>query len=59
MSAAIPSGVGFLGAGVIWKGRAGGGVSDMTQVYGLTTAASIWLSAAVGTAVFSFSFFLF
>jgi uncharacterized membrane protein YhiD involved in acid resistance len=42
VSAAIPSGVGFLGAGLIWKG------SDAKQVGGLVTAASVWLSAAVG-----------
>ncbi|KNC83045.1 hypothetical protein SARC_04692 [Sphaeroforma arctica JP610] len=48
VSAAIPSGVGFLGAGLIWKGSSLDGSSP--QVHGLTTAASVWLSAAVGTA---------
>jgi uncharacterized membrane protein YhiD involved in acid resistance len=51
ISAAIPSGVGFLGAGLIFK-------KDMASedgeshpiVHGLTTAASVWLSAAVGIA---------
>jgi len=51
VSAAIPSGVGFLGAGLIFK-------KDQTDengetnhvVHGLTTAASVWLSAAVGIA---------
>jgi len=42
VAAAIPSGVGFLGAGLIYK--------DNQQVHGLTTAASLWLSAAVGIA---------
>mmetsp|Transcript_43117 Transcript_43117/g.135189 ORF Transcript_43117/g.135189 Transcript_43117/m.135189 type:complete len:294 (-) Transcript_43117:22-903(-) len=46
VSAAIPSGVGFLGAGLIWKGT----VNNAGQVHGLTTAASVWLSAAVGVA---------
>jgi putative Mg2+ transporter-C (MgtC) family protein len=40
IAAQIVTGVGFLGAGTIW--RAG------TSVRGLTTAASIWLVAAVG-----------
>jgi len=38
----IVAGVGFLGAGTILK------VSDRLQVHGLTTAASIWLTAAIG-----------
>ena len=46
VAAAIPSGVGFLGAGLIYK--------DNQQVHGLTTAASLWLSAAV---VSAFPFF--
>jgi len=48
VSAAIPSGVGFLGAGLIWKGSVGEGKNAHHQVHGLTTAASVWLSAAVG-----------
>eukprot|EP00941_MAST-03F_sp_MAST-3F-sp1_P001771 g1771.t1 len=48
IAAAIPSGVGFLGAGLIWKGRAARG---NYEVRGLTTAASVWLSSAVGVAV--------
>jgi putative Mg2+ transporter-C (MgtC) family protein len=39
----IVVGIGFLGAGTIW--RTGGGVQ------GLTTAASLWTVAAIGTAV--------
>lgn len=48
MTAAIPTGVGFLGAGLIWKGTVGVGPSEIHQVHGLTTAASLWLSAATG-----------
>ena len=49
VTAAIPSGVGFLGAGLIWKGKIGQGENEVHQVHGLTTAASLWLSAAVGS----------
>lgn len=42
IAAQIVSGIGFLGAGVIFKGR--------SVVRGLTTAASIWVAAAVGMA---------
>lgn len=42
IAAQIVSGIGFLGAGVIFKGR--------DVVRGLTTAATIWQSAAVGMA---------
>lgn len=38
----IVTGVGFLGAGVIWQSR--------EKVSGLTTAATIWVVAAVGMA---------
>jgi uncharacterized membrane protein YhiD involved in acid resistance len=48
-SAAIPSGVGFLGAGLIWKGSlSDGNGGEVHQVHGITTAASVWLAAAVG-----------
>jgi len=40
----IASGIGFLGAGTILK------LDDKQEVKGLTTASSIWLSAALGTA---------
>jgi putative Mg2+ transporter-C (MgtC) family protein len=40
----IVSGIGFLGAGAILK------MSDRAEVRGLTTAASIWIAAAVGIA---------
>lgn len=40
----IVAGVGFLGAGTILKGK------DEDQVKGLTTAAGIWLTAAIGVA---------
>ncbi len=46
----IVSGVGFLGAGVIFK--------DGVNVSGLTTAGIIWLAAAIGTAIGFGEFFL-
>ena len=39
----IAAGIGFLGAGTILK------LSKEVEVKGLTTASSIWLSAAIGT----------
>jgi len=45
----VVAGVGFLGAGTILKGHAKGH-SDEEQVKGLTTAAGIWLTAAIGVA---------
>jgi hypothetical protein len=51
VAAAIPSGVGFLGAATIWKGTASkqdGGEPTAPEVHGLTTATSVWLSAAIG-----------
>lgn len=48
VTAALPSGVGFLGAALIWKGSVVLGDEEMHQVHGLTTAASLWLSAAIG-----------
>ena len=53
VSAAVPSGVGFLGAGLIWKGTVGqqGTPDERHEIHGLTTAASVWLSAAVGVGV--------
>jgi putative Mg2+ transporter-C (MgtC) family protein len=38
----IVAGIGFLGAGTILK------MTDRLEVHGLTTAASIWLTAAIG-----------
>ena len=40
----IASGIGFLGAGTILK------LDQKQQIKGLTTASSIWLAAALGTA---------
>lgn len=40
----LVAGIGFLGAGAILK------IGDRIEVYGLTTAASIWITAAVGVA---------
>lgn len=41
----VVAGIGFLGAGTILKGH-----GDEEQVKGLTTAAGIWLTAAIGVA---------
>ncbi|WP_430453293.1 MgtC/SapB family protein [Rhodopirellula europaea] len=43
LAANIVTGVGFLGAGIILR--------DKGQTVGLTTAATVWSTAAVGTAV--------
>lgn len=51
VSAAIPSGVGFLGAGLIWKGTTNIDEEERHEVHGLATAAGVWLSAAVGVGV--------
>jgi len=40
----IAAGIGFLGAGTILK------LTERMEIKGLTTASSIWLAAAVGTA---------
>ena len=55
VAAQVVSGIGFLGAGTIWRSSFGsGGDSDSKgsyskdEVYGLTTAASLWTTAAVG-----------
>jgi putative Mg2+ transporter-C (MgtC) family protein len=50
LAAYIVSGVGFLGAGVIFK--------DGVNVSGLTTASIIWLAAAVGTSIGFGEFYL-
>mmetsp|Transcript_15480 Transcript_15480/g.33377 ORF Transcript_15480/g.33377 Transcript_15480/m.33377 type:complete len:303 (+) Transcript_15480:185-1093(+) len=49
VAAAIPSGVGFIGSALIWKGFVDEEKVNH-QVHGLTTAASVWISAAVGVA---------
>ncbi|MEX0712698.1 MAG: MgtC/SapB family protein [Pirellulales bacterium] len=41
----VAAGVGFLGAGAILK------MTDQGEIKGLTTAASIWLTAAIGFSV--------
>ncbi len=43
IGAQVVSGIGFLGAGLIIRGRA--------HVHGLTTAASLWATASIGMAV--------
>src|SRR6266850_5540223 len=40
MAQGIMTGIGFLGAGVIYK--------EGVSIHGLTTAASIWITAAIG-----------
>lgn len=50
IAAQIVSGIGFLGAGLILK--------DGTNVRNLTTAASIWVSGAIGMA-YGFNFHMF
>ncbi|HEX2604465.1 MAG TPA: MgtC/SapB family protein [Oxalicibacterium sp.] len=40
----VTAGIGFLGAGAIMK------LNDEREIKGLTTAASIWLTAAIGVA---------
>ena len=43
IAAQVVTGVGFIGAGAI--------IHDKTQVTGVTTAATIWLVAAIGMAL--------
>jgi putative Mg2+ transporter-C (MgtC) family protein len=43
--AGVVAGIGFLGAGAILKR------TEPLEIYGLTTAASIWVTAAIGLAV--------
>jgi putative Mg2+ transporter-C (MgtC) family protein len=42
IAAGIVAGIGFIGAGTIW--------SDKDRVQGITTAASLWATAAIGIA---------
>jgi putative Mg2+ transporter-C (MgtC) family protein len=48
VAAAIPSGVGFLGSALIFKSE--DTKNKVHEVHGLTTAANVWLAAAVGIA---------
>jgi putative Mg2+ transporter-C (MgtC) family protein len=43
VAAQIVTGIGFLGAGTVWRSR--------DHVSGLTTAAGLWVAAAIGMAV--------
>lgn len=45
VAAQIVSGIGFLGAGVIWNSSKGG------MKHGVTTAAELWVTSAVGMAL--------
>ena len=42
VAAGVVTGIGFIGAGVIFRGMRG------DQVMGITTAASVWVTAAIG-----------
>ena len=44
VAAGVVTGIGFIGAGVIFRGARG------DKVVGITTAASIWVTAAIGIA---------
>jgi len=44
VAAGIVTGIGFIGAGVIFRGIKG------DKVVGITTAASVWITAAIGIA---------
>ena len=44
IAAYVVAGIGFLGGGMIIKG-------DAKKIFNLTTAASIWVSAAIGMAI--------
>lgn len=44
VAAGVVTGIGFIGAGVIFRGMRG------DKVVGLTTAASVWITAAIGIA---------
>ena len=44
IAAGVVTGIGFIGAGVIFRGMKG------DKVVGITTAASVWMTAAIGIA---------
>ena len=44
VAAGVVTGIGFIGAGVIFRGMKG------DKVVGITTAASVWVTAAIGVA---------
>ena len=43
LAAQVINGIGFIGAGVIWRGNLG--------IHGITTAADIWIASAIGLAI--------
>jgi putative Mg2+ transporter-C (MgtC) family protein len=49
IAAGVITGIGFLGAGAIIRGRDGG--KEQEGVRGLTTAASLWIVSGIGLAV--------
>lgn len=50
-AAAIISGIGFIGAGIIWRSKG-------EVVHGVTTAAAVWVTSAVGITVGSGNYLL-
>jgi putative Mg2+ transporter-C (MgtC) family protein len=59
IAAQIVSGIGFLGAGMILKGEIKGEEKgkEKSKIINLTTAASVWFSAAIGMAI-GFNFYI-
>ena len=59
IAAQVVSGIGFLGAGMILKGEVKGEGKNETdkKIINLTTAASVWYSAAIGMAI-GFDFYI-
>ncbi|MDD2702404.1 MAG: MgtC/SapB family protein [Candidatus Omnitrophica bacterium] len=49
IASGVITGIGFLGAGAIIRGR--DGVKEQEGVRGLTTAASLWIVAGIGLAI--------
>jgi len=50
IASGVLTGIGFIGAGVIIRGH-GVAANDEEMVHGITTAATIWIMAAIGLAV--------
>ena len=59
IAAQVVSGIGFLGAGMILKGEIKGEEKgkEKNKIINLTTAASVWYSAAIGMAI-GFNFYI-
>ena len=50
VAAGVVAGVGFIGAGVIFRGMRGEPEEPAERLAGLTSAACIWITAAIGLA---------